>query len=255
MRAAWLWETLTVTAILAALPCAASVAMSPRATEDSTPPLALEDDEDADDERVLRIPGLGSIPLPPGARVMRPRPAPRDQPKAASPPQPPASPAPRRAYSLDDLLARLAAAEDEQEAQAIAISLQRAWAHSGSDTIDLLIGRAAVAEAAGAIHAARELLDSVVLLEPAFAEGLVRRARIKFALGDLSGAAADLERAVRLEPRRFDAFSALGAAAESLGEKKRALEAYRRSLAIDPRQDSLRKTEERLRLEVEGRDI
>ncbi len=112
-----------------------------------------------------------------------------------------------------------------------------------------------MAEAAGAIHAARGLLDSVVLLEPAFAEGLVRRARVEIALGDLSGAAADLERAVRLEPRRFDAFSALGAAAESLGEKKRALEAYRRSLAIDPRQDGLRKTEERLRLEVEGRDI
>jgi tetratricopeptide (TPR) repeat protein len=252
MRAASLRDSLAIAAILAALLGAASIATSARATEDSAP--AVEDDAD-DDEHVLRIPGFGPIPLPPGARVMRPRPAPPAEPKAASPPEPPASPEQRRAHSLDDLLARLAAAEDEQEAQAIAVSLQRVWARSGSDTIDLLIDRAALAETAGAIHAARELLDSVVLLEPAFAEGLVRRARVETALGDLSGAAADLERAVRLEPRRFDAFSALGAAAESLGEKKRALEAYRRSLAIDPRQDGLRKTEERLRLEVEGRDI
>ena len=54
---------------------------------------------------------------------------------------------------------------------------------------------------------------------------------------------------------RFDALAAVGALSEELGDKKRALDAMRKSLAISPRQDALRKQEERLRLEVEGRDI
>ena len=69
------------------------------------------------------------------------------------------------------------------------------------------------------------------------------------------GALADLETAARLEPKRFDALAALGALAEKAGEKKRALDAYRKALRIAPRNAGLRKDEERLRLEVEGRDI
>ena len=83
----------------------------------------------------------------------------------------------------------------------------------------------------------------------------MRRARVRAEQGDDAGALSDLETAARLEPKRFDALAALGSLAEKAGEKKRALDAYRKSLAISPQQDSLRKTEERLRIEVEGRDI
>ncbi|MFY9629415.1 MAG: tetratricopeptide repeat protein [Methylocystis sp.] len=58
-----------------------------------------------------------------------------------------------------------------------------------------------------------------------------------------------------MEPRRFDALAALGALLEEAGDKKAALETYRRGLALDPRQEKLQKSEDRLRLEVEGRDI
>jgi tetratricopeptide (TPR) repeat protein len=214
------------------------------------PPTIEEDGED--DEHVLNIPGIGRIPMPPGTRVFQPR-APR--PPTAEAPAPPKSPDQRRAEAQERLFARLAEAEDEAQAQMIAGAILRDWARSGSDTIDLLTARAAAAETAGSTPLAKTLLDHVVTLSPYWAEGFVRRARITAARGDAAGALGDLETAARLEPRRFDAWAALGALAEQTGEKKRALEAYRKSLAISPRQDALRKTEERLRLEVEGRDI
>jgi Flp pilus assembly protein TadD len=99
------------------------------------------------------------------------------------------------------------------------------------------------------------LLDYVVALSPGWPEAFVRRARVSAAGGDVSGALADLETAARLEPKRFDALEALGALSEKAGEKKRALEAYRKALEIAPRNDALHKNEERLRIEVEGRDI
>ena len=99
------------------------------------------------------------------------------------------------------------------------------------------------------------MLDYVLALEPRWAEGFVRRANVMAGLGDMDDALADLESAVRLDPKRFDAFAALGSLEEANGRKKPALEAYRRSLAIDPKQDDVFKAEERLRLELEGRDI
>jgi hypothetical protein len=48
---------------------------------------------------------------------------------------------------------------------------------------------------------------------------------------------------------------ALGALKEEAGDKKGALVLYRRALALAPKLESLRRTEQRLRVEVEGRDI
>jgi tetratricopeptide (TPR) repeat protein len=111
------------------------------------------------------------------------------------------------------------------------------------------------AELGGAQLAAQALLDHVIALDPRWSEGFVRRARAKAARGDGAGAREDLEAALRLEPRRFDALALLGALFEEAGDKKGALDAYRRALALDPKQEALQKIEERLRLDVEGRDI
>jgi tetratricopeptide (TPR) repeat protein len=156
---------------------------------------------------------------------------------------------------MTDLFSRLAEAEDERESEAAAAAILRRWALSGSDTIDLLAARALAAETAGAPGLAKALLDYVIALSPDWPEGFVRRARVAAAGGDATGAISDLETAVRLEPRRFDALSALGALAEKAGEKKRALDAYRKALQISPRNEALHKNEERLRVDVEGRDI
>jgi tetratricopeptide (TPR) repeat protein len=156
---------------------------------------------------------------------------------------------------MSRLFARLATAEDDREAQAVTAAILSRWSRSGSDTIDLLAARALAAEVAGAPALSKALLDYVVALAPGWPDGFVRRARVMASEGDAAGALADLETAARLEPKRFDALEALGSLAEKAGDKKRALSAYRKALDISPRNDTVRKNEERLQIEVEGRDI
>ena len=54
----------------------------------------------------------------------------------------PAEDAAERDKALSDLYALLATAEDENAAKAIAEGIERIWLHSGSPTVDLLLGRA-----------------------------------------------------------------------------------------------------------------
>lgn len=157
--------------------------------------------------------------------------------------------------TVDQLLDRLANAQDELESRHIAEAVLHRWARTNSDTIDLLAARALAAEAVGAATLARQLLDYVVSLAPNWADGYVRRARVRAASGDDAGALSDLETALLMEPRRFDALAMQGALAERVGDKKQALAAMRRALALQPANEDLRKSEERLKIEVEGRDI
>ena len=216
-------------------------------------------------EDYIEIPGVGRIPIPPGVKLFQPpRGAQRFSdddgesapvsPKPAPPPAP-KSPEQARAATLEDLLARLKNAADEPEASAIGAKVRGLFASAPSETVALLTDRAMAAELGGAQLVAQALLDHVIALDPRWSEGFVHRARAKAAHGDDAGAREDLEAALRLEPRRFDALALLGALFEEAGDKKGALDAYRRALALDPKQEALQKTEERLRLDVEGRDI
>lgn len=232
-----------------------------RAQQDEPPSVGTDENGGT----FLFIPGVGKIPLPPGSRGFGPSDptdplgglAPRapDRKLAKPRPEPPKSPEERRAEEMSRLFGRLAAAEDDREAQAVSAAILARWSRSGSDTIDLLAARALAAEVAGAPGLSKALLDYIVALAPGWPEGFVRRARVMASEGDAAAALADLETAARLEPKRFDALEALGSLAEKTGDKKRALSAYRKALDIAPRNDALRKNEERLRLEVEGRDI
>lgn len=241
---------LTIVAFLSALP--ASLAL---ADESGAP--SIESFGDGGD--FLFIPGIGRIPLPPGMRSLPPGQGGGDfdseqRSRAAAPPLP-KDPAERRAEEMARLYLRLEQAEDEREAKGLSAAIVSRWSHSESDTMNLLAARALAADAAGAPTIALNLLDYIVALSPQWSEGYVQRAKVRAEQGDDGGATADLETAATLEPKRFDAFAALGALKEKSGDKKGALAAYKKSLAISPQQDSLRKSEERLRLEVEGRDI
>jgi len=216
------------------------------AGQEGAPPTLSEDPEGG---HFLFIPGIGKIPIPPGARGFGSGDE-ADEHFVA-----PLSPEERRAQEMEKLFARLANAEDAREAQGAATAILRRWSQSGSDTIDLLVARAFAAEAGGQGPLAKELLNYVVALSPHWADGFVRRARVRAAEGDDAGALADLETAARLEPRRFDALAGIGALAEKTGEKNRALEAFRKALDITPNDEALQKNEERLRIEVEGRGI
>jgi tetratricopeptide (TPR) repeat protein len=229
------------------------------AASDQDPPIISRQDGG---ENYIEIPGVGRVPMPPGAKVFQPRGAQRfsgdddeTAPVAPKPAPPPKSPEQARAAALEDLLARLKNAVDEPEALAIGAKVRGLFANAPSETVALLTDRAMAAELGGAQLAAQALLDHVIALDPRWSEGFVRRARAKAARGDGAGAREDLEAALRLEPRRFDALALLGALFEEAGDKKGALDAYRRALTLDPKQEALQKIEERLRLDVEGRDI
>jgi tetratricopeptide (TPR) repeat protein len=236
--------------------------LAPAMARDVDPSPNIDADRRPGQGGVIDIPGIGRIPfpLPPGGSVFGPRVAPQERP-AQAPDGGRREHGDRNAEeqshvnTLDDLFARLSRAGDSEEALPIANLIRRTWAQSGSDTADLLTSRAHLAQSLGQRQLAIDLFDHVVVLAPQWPEAFVQRAQARAGMGDVDGALADLEAAVRLEPRRFDAFAALGALEESRGEKRRALEAYRRSLAIDPKQDDVIKVEEKLRFEVEGRDI
>lgn len=244
---------LTIVILLGALPAGFALAQA-----FETPSIESFGEEEGD---FLFIPGIGRIPLPPGTRALGPGQGGRDldperrAPAAAAPPPPPKDPDQQRAEEMARFYLRLEQAEDEREAKGVSAAIVSRWARSESDTINLLAARALAADAAGAPPLALKLLDYVVALSPQWPEGYVQRAKVRAEQGDDSGAIADLETAATLEPKRFDAFAALGALKEKTGDKRGALAAYRKSLAISPQQESLRKVEERLHIEVEGRDI
>ncbi|MEI2736522.1 MAG: hypothetical protein V9G24_18230 [Rhodoblastus sp.] len=239
---------------------------------------------------MLDIPGLPPIPLPPGARAFTPKgpgvddqPAPpsmrprrpssqitplrpergdpaaagRDDKKQAERVAPHSTPTQeeQRGKVLDALHTRLKAADDAEDAKGVAAAIERVWQRSGSDTADLLMTRAVAAVAGDDYKTAESLLDSVVLLEPEWAEGWNRRAMVRFHADNIDGAMSDLEHALKIEPRHFVALAGLGAILHKSGLDKRALDAYRRALDLYPQQPDIRKSVEKLQIDVEGRDI
>jgi tetratricopeptide (TPR) repeat protein len=212
-----------------------------------------------EDGGFVEIPGFGRIPLPPA-----PGGEPREEPPPRAAPKKPArrveapkklTPAEARAKVIESLTGRLKAAADSGETEALLALLRQAFADAPSDTSALIATRALTAEKAGAPALALTLLDRLVVIDPAWPEAFVQRAEQRLLQGDAAGARADFETALRLEPRRFDALMAIASLKEEAGDKKGALDAYRRALALAPKLEALRRTEQRLRVEVEGRDI
>lgn len=167
----------------------------------------------------------------------------------------PAKPPQRPRATLDDLFKRLAEAPTEREAGGVANLIERRWAHSGSDTADLLMSRAGEAITAKNYALAVELLDRVIVLEPGWAEAWNRRATTFYLLDDPVSAMADIRQVLAREPRHFGAWAGLGHIYMGAGDKKRAVDAYRRALAIHPHLASVKTIVERTAPEVEGRDL
>jgi Tfp pilus assembly protein PilF len=156
---------------------------------------------------------------------------------------------------LDELFTRLAKSTDPQESQGIAGAIQRVWMRSGSDTADLLMGRALGAVQAKQLALAEKLVSSVIGVEPEWAEAWNKRATIRFMNDDEAGAMQDIAEVLRREPRHFGALVGMGSILQQAGLKRAALKAYRKALEIYPQQASVRTAVEKLTIEVEGRDI
>jgi tetratricopeptide (TPR) repeat protein len=160
-----------------------------------------------------------------------------------------------RQQTLDELFKKLATAEDDETAKGISTTIERIWAHSESDTANLLMERGSAAIAAGHYPLALALFDKLVVLNPQWAEAWNKRATARFRADDLDGAMADIDQVLKLEPRHYGALAGMGLILQKSNLNKQALGVFRKALALNPRQTELRKLIDSLSLEVEGRDI
>lgn len=159
--------------------------------------------------------------------------------------------------SLNALYERLLKAADEKEGKRVADLIERRLSRSGSDTADLLMARAtdAIGEGNRDLPQAIELLDRVIKLEPAWAEAYYRRATALYLAGDLERAMSDVSAALAIEPRHFGVLAGAGQMFLAEGYSKRALDMIRKALAVYPLQPGLKEMEDKLAVQVDGRDI
>jgi tetratricopeptide (TPR) repeat protein len=166
--------------------------------------------------------------------------------------QPPPSTAAERAKLLANLYAYLATAEDEKQAQPVTVAIERLWLFTGSDTIGVLMDRAARAIQDKNVDLALRFLDAVTDLAPDYAEGWNRRAYVHYLRNDLERMAGDLRRCLALEPNHYRALEGLAQVMRDTGDKKAALKAYRRLLDIHPNASGAQDAVKDLSRAVEG---
>nr|WP_155912142.1 tetratricopeptide repeat protein [Methylobacterium sp. 77] len=147
------------------------------------------------------------------------------------------------------------ASDDDAEAKGISRLIEQRLGRSGSATADLLTERARQAMSGRDFPLAVELMDRATTLEPHWAEGWNRRATVFWLLTDPTNAIADLQRTLVLEPRHYEAWAALGRIYLSIDDKRRALDAFRRAAAIYPRMEKLQSAIDKLKPDIEGRDL
>jgi tetratricopeptide (TPR) repeat protein len=159
------------------------------------------------------------------------------------------------APSVEDLLDKLSKSTSEDEAKALEKRIVAAWNDSGSDTVDLFIARAGAAIEARNFGVALKYLDTVVYMQPDFAEGWNMRATVYYLLDEYELSLADIRQVLALQPRHFGALSGLGMIFRELDEPDKALEAFREVLQVHPYFGKARESVDKLSVEVEGRDI
>lgn len=208
--------------ILAALMMAAALAPSARADEI---PFRIEE------------PALKGDSVPPAAA------------------EPPKTEAERDRERLDALFDRLAHAASERRASRIARLILRRMTESGSDTVDLLMQRAADAMTAKNYGLALDYLDGVVRLRPDFAEGWNRRATVYFLKGDYAHSLADIETTLRIEPRHWGALAGLSMILLSVDKKAEAVAVMDRALEVYPFLSDMKERRDKLAKEVAGSEI
>jgi tetratricopeptide (TPR) repeat protein len=187
-----------------------------------------------------------------------------EAPEAADPAQPAPLPkhlsktpttAAEKARVLNDLYALLAAADDEAKAKAIASRIERVWAVSGSDTVNLLLERAAKAIQEKRTELALKLLDSAVALAPDFAEAFSRRAYFHFRQNNYEAAVGDLRRVLALDPNHYKALEGLAQVWRETGNKRGAYEVMKQLLDVHPFAPGAKSVHDELKREVDGQGI
>ncbi|ESR23099.1 tetratricopeptide repeat protein [Lutibaculum baratangense] len=153
------------------------------------------------------------------------------------------------------LLDRLSESASPEGAGRIERRILANWSRSGSDTVDLLMNRAAEAMAAKEHDRALLYLDRVVTIAPGYAEGWNRRATLHYLRNDYARSLNDIGRVLALQPRHFGALNGLGLVLDELDQDGPALEAFRRALDVHPYLDGAEERVNRLSKSVDGLPI
>jgi Tfp pilus assembly protein PilF len=193
-------------------------------------------------------------PIAPGLTQEQDQSAPKAGKRGPSSHGLPKTPA-EREKMLSDLYALLATADDESSAKAVADGIERIWQHSGSPTVDLLLGRAMQAVTERRFDRALDLFDTIVEQAPDFTEGWSRRAYVYFQRNEVGRALGDLRRALALDPNHFKALEGLSQVLREIGQKKAALEAFRQLYEVHPYWPGASQAIEELSSEVDGQGI
>jgi tetratricopeptide (TPR) repeat protein len=154
-----------------------------------------------------------------------------------------------------DIYARLSAAKDADETSGLITLLLRSYAHSGSDTGDLLLQRARKAIADQEYPDALKILDATIALLPDWAEGWNARATARFLDDDYDGSMADIAQTLKREPRHLGALMGMAAILEARGKSEDALKVYERALVIAPHWRNASDAADRLKAELAGQEL
>lgn len=160
-----------------------------------------------------------------------------------------------KAKALADLYAMLQTAEDEAAAKKVADQIERMWAHSGSDTINLLLQRSAKAAQAKKKELAQKLLDSAVELAPDQAEVFNQRAFFHFTENNYEAAVGDLRRVLAIDPSHYKALEGLAQIWRETGNKKGAYKVMQQLLEVHPYAPGAKQIHDELKKEVDGQGI
>lgn len=156
---------------------------------------------------------------------------------------------------LADLYAQLAAADGIETAKPLAAQIERMWRLSGSDTVNLLISRAAKVVGEKRTDLAGKLLDRAVSLAPDYTEVFSQRAFYHYSQGNTEAAVGDLRRVLALDPSHYKAMEGLVQIWRETGNLRGAYEVSKQLLDAHPFADGAKTRHEELKRDVEGRGI
>lgn len=132
------------------------------------------------------------------------------------------------------MLGQLRLAPDANAAAKLEAQVWARWRDSGSPTVNVLLERAAIAQAQKRPQLAQAFLNDAAKLAPGCAEIWHQKAALAYDLGDKVQAVRDIHEVLLREPRHFGALAALGLIYEEFGREQAALMAYQEALAVHP---------------------
>lgn len=156
---------------------------------------------------------------------------------------------------LADMHKKLAAAPDAETAAKVAASIERLWAHAGTDTSMVLMERSATALAQNKNDLAIKFLTVAVELQPDYAEAWNRRAFVYYSTNQIERAVGDLRRVLALDPQHFKALEGLANILREQGQKRAALTAMKKLLEVYPLAPGVKQAHDELVRDVEGQGI